>query len=161
VTVTIADTGPMIHATVSLPGCPRQRALAAFTDPAVLARWWGGELSTDLTVGGPYHVRFPQLGQTMTGQVTQYEPASRLEFTWAWSGADDEPGDDGEPARTVLVTVTPGQAPDGTELTVAHGPHTASAADRAARAEHREGWEFFLPRLAALLTPPEVSPTER
>ena len=145
----------MIRATVSLPGCSQQRALAAFTDPAVLSRWWGGELSTDLTVGGPYNVRFPQLGQVMTGQVTQYEPSSRLAFTWAWSG------DDGEPTRTVLVTVAPGQAADGTELTVEHGPHTASETDRAARAEHREGWEFFLPRLAALLAQPEVSQTER
>ena len=151
----------MIHATVSLPGCSQQRALAAFTDPAVLSRWWGGELNTDLTAGGPYNVRFAQLGQTMTGQVTQYEPASRLEFTWAWSGEHGEPREDNEPARTVLVTVTPGQPPDGTELTVVHGPHTASEADRAARAEHREGWEFFLPRLAALLAQPEVSETER
>jgi hypothetical protein len=36
-----------------------------------------------------------------------------------------------------------------------------AAAARTARTEHREGWEFFLPRLAALLAPPEVSETAR
>jgi uncharacterized protein YndB with AHSA1/START domain len=33
----------MIVATVALPGCPPHRALAAVTDPAVLALWWRGE----------------------------------------------------------------------------------------------------------------------
>ena len=154
-TVTIADIGPMIHATVSLPGCCQQRALAAFTDPATLSRWWGGELSTDLAIGGPYTVRFPQLDRAMTGQVTQYQPPSRLEFTWAWDG------EQGGPRRTVLVTTSAGRGTDGTELTVVHGPHADGAAERTARTEHREGWEFFLPRLSALLAPPEVSETAR
>jgi uncharacterized protein YndB with AHSA1/START domain len=145
--VTIADAGPMIHATLRLPGCSPERALAAFTDPATLIRWWSGELTTDLSAGSPYGVHFPQLGQTMTGAVVGYEPGRRLEFTWAW---DSQPE---EVSRTVLVTVTAVTGFDGTELTVVHGPHGESEAERDARKGHRDGWEYFLPRLAAVLTP--------
>jgi hypothetical protein len=38
------------------------------------------------------------------------------------------------------VTLTPG------------GPHRDGAAEATARAEHREGWEFFLPRLGSLVS---------
>jgi uncharacterized protein YndB with AHSA1/START domain len=144
--VSIADVGPMVHATLRLPDCPPDRALTAFTDPMTLAPWWGGELTTDLSVGGPYTVQFVRLGRTMTGEVLGYEPASRLEFTWAW---DSEPEDD---RRTVLITVAAGTGFDGTELTVVHGPHAESEAEMAARNGHHEGWEHFLPRLAAVLS---------
>jgi hypothetical protein len=35
----------MVRATLLLPGCPPERALAAFTDPATLRQRWGGELT--------------------------------------------------------------------------------------------------------------------
>jgi uncharacterized protein YndB with AHSA1/START domain len=89
----------MMRATLLLPGCPPERALAAFTDPATLRQWWGGELTVTPAEGGPYIVHFAKLGQTMRGRVVGYEPGSRLEFTWGW---DHESGAAG---RTVLVTV--------------------------------------------------------
>jgi uncharacterized protein YndB with AHSA1/START domain len=54
--------------------------------------------------------------------------------------------------RTVLVTVTPDDAGTATALTIIHGPRGDGPAEAASRAEHREGWEFFLPRLAAQLS---------
>ncbi len=59
--VDIRDDGPMIVATVVLPGCPPDRALAAFTDPAVLANWWRGNLTAGLVAGGLYTVDFPAI----------------------------------------------------------------------------------------------------
>ena len=82
----------------------------------------------------------------MTGELLRYEPPSYLEFTWSW---DAEPS---RTRRTVLVSVTGGTAADTTEVSIAHGPHADSAAEHAARKEHREGWEYFLPRLAALVS---------
>jgi uncharacterized protein YndB with AHSA1/START domain len=146
----------MVRATLLLPGCRPERALAAFTDPATLRQWWGGELTVTPAEGGPYIVHFAKLGQTMRGRVVGYEPGRRLEFTWGW---DHEPAVAG---RTVLVTVAeaghstgiagPGR-PGGTELTVRHGPHGEGAAEQAARSEHREGWEYFLARLGQFLAP--------
>jgi uncharacterized protein YndB with AHSA1/START domain len=45
----------MVRATLLLPGCPPERALAAFTDPATLRQWWGGELT--VTPAGPATAR--------------------------------------------------------------------------------------------------------
>jgi uncharacterized protein YndB with AHSA1/START domain len=162
--VTAVDAGRMVRATLLLPGCPPERALAAFTDPATLRQWWGGELTVTPAEGGPYIVHFAKLGQTMRGRVVGYEPGSRLEFTWGW---DHEPGAAG---CTVLVTVVEGgdsagsagpRRPErpgatdsgGTQLTVLHGPHGGGAAEQAARSDHREGWEYFLARLGQLLAP--------
>jgi uncharacterized protein YndB with AHSA1/START domain len=138
--VTIADDGPWLRATVTLPGCTAERALAAFTEPAQVAGWWHGELDTTLADNGPYRVYFPPLDHTMTGTVRSYRPGSELEFSWGWA---HQPGD---LPRSVTVRVGPGT------LTIQHGPYAADEAGRAARAEHRAGWEYFLPRLAAGLT---------
>ena len=148
--VTVVDEGPMVRASLLLPGCPPERVLAAFTDPGTLRQWWGGELTFTPAEGGPYIVHFAKLGQTMRGHVVGYEPGSRLQFTWAW---DHEPSAAG---RTVLVTVAEAEAggsAKGTELTVLHGPHGEGAAEQAARSDHREGWEYFLARLGQLLAP--------
>jgi uncharacterized protein YndB with AHSA1/START domain len=140
-TVTVLDDGPLVRATVDLPGGPPGAALAAFTDPATLARWWGGgQLTVTLAPGGAYTIHFPGPAATLTGQVIAYDPPSALAFTWAWQ---HEPG---APPRTVEVSDA------GTLLSISHGPHGDSPAEQQARAGHRQGWEHFLPRLAALLT---------
>ena len=50
--VELRDEGPMIVATVRLPGCSPERAPSAFTDPDLLATWWRGELTAELAPGG-------------------------------------------------------------------------------------------------------------
>jgi uncharacterized protein YndB with AHSA1/START domain len=144
--IAVIDDGPAVRATAMLPGCPPDRVLAAFTDPELLARWWGGDLVSTLEPGTPYTVTFTRLGRAITGEVVAYQPASHLEYTWQW---DHEPE---AVRRTVLVTVTRDEAGTGTALTIIHGPHGDGAAEVTSRTEHREGWEFFLPRLAAQLS---------
>jgi uncharacterized protein YndB with AHSA1/START domain len=138
--IAIWDDGPAIRALVQLPGCPAARVLAAFTDPAVVAQWWGGgELTTDLVPDGRYHVHFAGPGQTLTGQVLRYDPRGRLDFSWAWANEADQ-----APCEVRV-------AADGQTLRIEHGPHTDDERGRAARADHRAGWEYFLPKLAAAL----------
>lgn len=144
--VAVDDDGPVLRATVRLDGCTADRALAAFTDPDLLARWWGGELTAELWPGGNYSVWFPRLEARMTGQVVSYTPGSVLAFSWGWEHEQDQP------ARAVTIKAEPASSGDtGTVLTVEHGRYAQGAAEQAARAEHRAGWEFFLPRLADLL----------
>jgi uncharacterized protein YndB with AHSA1/START domain len=135
----------MIVATVLLPDCERGRALAAFTDATVLARWWRGELTADLVPGGRYSVSFPAIPARLAGQVVSYVPGKSLEFSWAWDG------DDGPPST---VSVRAERADDGrsTALIIEHGPHQEDEAGQSAHAEHWEGWEFFLPRLPAAVS---------
>jgi uncharacterized protein YndB with AHSA1/START domain len=147
--VLVEDDGPLLRAVVELASCDPGRALAAFTDPAVLARWWGGELTADLQPGGRYSVWFAKVPARLVGRVVGHVPASMLAFTWGWEHESDEP------ERTVTVTVSGEPSAAGastsTVLTVEHGPHGEDEAGLSARASHREGWEFFLPRLAAVL----------
>ena len=144
--VAVTDDGPMVRATAMLAGCTPDRALAAFTDPGLLALWWGGDLDSTLEPGTPYTVTFTRLGRAITGEVVAYQRASCLEYTWQWDHERTAV------RRTVLVTVTSDVSGTGTALTIIHGPHGAGEAEEAARAEHRGGWEFFLPRLAAQLS---------
>jgi uncharacterized protein YndB with AHSA1/START domain len=139
--LTVFDDGPLLRCELLLPGCGQDRALSAFTDPDLLKRWWHGELTTDLLPGGPYMVWFAQIPARMTGRVVRYEPPGVLEFSWAW---DHEPH---RPER--LVTVAASADGGGAALAIAHGPHADDEEGRTARAEHREGWEYFLPKLAA------------
>jgi uncharacterized protein YndB with AHSA1/START domain len=143
--VLVEDDGPLLRSTVQLDGCSPERALAAFTEPAVLARWWGGELTAELQPGGRYSVWFAKVPARLNGHVVGYTPASMLAFTWGWEHEPDEP------ERTVTVTVSAEPGSAGTVLSVVHGPHGEDEAGLAARASHREGWEYFLPRLAAVL----------
>ena len=140
--IEVRDDGAFLRAELVLPGCSPEGALAAFTSPEVLAGWWQGELTTELAPGGPYEVWFAKVPARMTGRVIRYVPSSVLEFSWAW----DYPADPPE----IAVTVRAGTAADGSAtLEVMHGPHGDDADGRVARAQHREGWEYFLPQLPA------------
>ena len=141
--IELLDEGPMIVATLTLQGCTPQRALSAFTDPALLVSWWRGELTAELAPGGEYSVWFAAIPARLTGSVVSYLPGSSLAFSWAWEGEDG-------PASTVTVTAEPVSA-DGARLTIEHGPHGADEAGRSARKEHWAGWQYFLPRLSATL----------
>jgi uncharacterized protein YndB with AHSA1/START domain len=145
--VTITDSGLMIVATVLLPGCEPSQALAAFTDPVVLARWWHGELTADLVPGGQYSVSFPAIPARMTGHVVSYMPGRSLEFTWAWDDKD-------RPPTTVTVLAQSGAGDQSTVLTIGHGPHPEDELGRIAHTEHWEGWRYFLPRLQAEVAGP-------
>ncbi|MFE9426011.1 SRPBCC domain-containing protein [Kitasatospora sp. NPDC006697] len=97
-------------AQVVLPGCDRRRALAAFTEAAVVRQWWGGgELSAELTPGGAYRVRFEAVGHTLVGTVVDYRPDdAALVFGWAW---EHQPVQAGGYAYEVAVRVR--EAGDG------------------------------------------------
>jgi uncharacterized protein YndB with AHSA1/START domain len=145
--VEIRDEGPAIRATVRVGDCTPGEALAAFTEPAVLYRWWGGDLIADLRPGGDYSVAFRGIAARLTGTVIKYLPGSSLVFSWAWEGEDSAP------ASTVTVTASPGLGGQPTVLTIEHAPHADDEAGRTARTQHRAGWEFFLPRLPQAVTP--------
>lgn len=131
----------MVRASIDLERVGPSEAIRAFTEPALLREWWGGQLEIEPEPGGAYVVRFESQGWTLRGQVLSYDPESELSFTWAW---DHQPDD---PVREVKVRAKP--ADDGTSLTVEHGPHGDSESEQEEAVGHREGWEHFLPRLAA------------
>jgi uncharacterized protein YndB with AHSA1/START domain len=123
---------------------PAQKVFAAWTQPAVLKRWFGpGEQTQvlvadlDVRVGGRYRIvmRSPDGEEHRVGGVyTEIVPGHKLAFTWAWEST---------PERQSLVTIEIKAAAVGCELTLSHERFF----DETARDRHRQGWIGCLERL--------------
>ena len=133
---------------------PPGKVFAAWTDPALLERWWSGvggwvdaKADVDLRVGGRYHLSMRDDRGALHGVVgayTEVVPAERLAFTWTW---ENEPsvmhGSEGS-----LVDVVLREAPDGTQVSLTH----TGLGGKVVRDMHEEGWNALLTRLFAVLT---------
>jgi uncharacterized protein YndB with AHSA1/START domain len=110
---------------------------AFFTDPAKMMLWMGKDILLDPRPGGIFRNDID--GQHIArGEYVEVVPYSRVVFTWGWEdGGSPAPG-----ASTVEVTLTA----DGDETVVRLRHSGLSAIERTT---HGEGWDHFLPRLAA------------
>jgi uncharacterized protein YndB with AHSA1/START domain len=77
----------------------RPAAFAAFTDPTLLARWWGPEgfsipsLNFEPRAGERYRIEMqPREGEAfyLTGEFREVDPSERLAFTFAWEDPDPD-----------------------------------------------------------------------
>ena len=133
---------------------PPGEVFVAWTDPALLERWWIGvggwvdaKADVDLRVGGRYHLSMRDERGTLHGVVgvyTEVAPAERLGFTWTW---ENEPsvmrGSEGS-----LVDVVLREAPDGTQLALRH----AGLGGRLVKDMHEEGWNALPTSLYGLFS---------
>ena len=78
---------------------------------------------------------------TMRGTFTDLDSGHYIGFAWSW---DHEPDTQ---RRTVVVELRTEDG--GTRLTLSHGCY--GAGDDEERKGHLEGWQYFIPRLAATL----------
>lgn len=123
---------------------PPERVYAAWTEPAILSRWYCPnpalplEVAADAVVGGRYRVDMGNGAYVAEGEYTDLVPGRLVAFTWRWTTSD-------APASHVRVELSP--APDGgTRLVLQH----TGLADADDAQGHREGWELSLDRLAGL-----------
>lgn len=118
------------------------RVYAAWTDPVVMALWFGphscrvAHAEADVRVGGRFRVVMSEGPEThdVSGVYLEVEPERRLVFSWAWITT---------PERVSQVTVTLRPLDTGVELTLLH----EQFADEAARGGHRIGWTQSLEKL--------------
>ncbi|HEY7968079.1 MAG TPA: SRPBCC domain-containing protein [Solirubrobacteraceae bacterium] len=121
----------------------------AWTNPAVLERWWGPRptwdspgCDVDLRVGGSYLLRMrnPDSGTILEvgGEYRVIERPRRLVYTWAWLG-DSMPG----AGQESLVTVEFQGEGATTRVVLEH----AGLPTEESRTAHREGWEGCLSNL--------------
>lgn len=123
----------------------------AFTDPALLSRWFSPSeaipvdvIAFDAVVGGRYRLAYRLDADTtsiVTGLFREILPPTRLVFTWTWEPPDPHAGLD------TLVTVGIVAIGPMTELTVRHEHFP----DPASRARHDDGWRATLDRLTEVL----------
>ncbi|UYN95385.1 MAG: SRPBCC domain-containing protein [Enhydrobacter sp.] len=129
---------------------PRERVFAAWTDPALAARWWVPRDCTlvscrmDVRPGGGWHRRMRWADRgiiTKWGEYREVVAPERLVFTYVTQYGD------GTVDPETLVTVTFEDLDGGTRLTLSH----AAFRSEEAGASHSGGWTGALERLAGFL----------
>ena len=125
---------------------PPEKVYEAWTQPAQMMRWWGGNneatrtAETDLRVGGRFHVGFK--GDTgeqhdVSGTYKEIVPNRKLVFSWAWRTT---------PERESQVTIEIKPDAEGSILTLTHEQFfNQKACD-----DHRLGWGLALDNLERL-----------
>lgn len=117
---------------------PPATVFAYLTDAERWARWQGQEATIDATPGGIFRMRMGT-GQTARGQFVEVVPDRRVVFTWGWI---DHPG---VPPGSTTVEID--LLPDGDATVVRLTHHDLPAGEVPL---HRQGWDHYLPRLAAV-----------
>lgn len=127
----------------------REEVFAAFTDPEVLARWWGPEgfevphLEIEPRAGGRYRIEMlPPEGDSffLSGEFRQVHPPERLAFTFAWEQPDPDDLEN-------LVELTFIDLGDSTRIGFKQAPFKTEPR----RALHLDGWTDSFDKLERLL----------
>jgi uncharacterized protein YndB with AHSA1/START domain len=122
----------------------------AFSDSSQLARWWGPEGFTTLSlefqprVGDSYRIEMqPPEGEPfyLTGEFREVDPPARLAYTFAWEDPDP---DDVE----TLVALSFRDLGESTQVAFTQGPFKTEAR----RALHRDGWTDSFDKLERLIS---------
>jgi uncharacterized protein YndB with AHSA1/START domain len=108
------------------------------TEPDKIVRWKGVEARVEATPGGEYRVNVTGRNVAV-GEYVEIEPPRRVVFTWGWEGDEQLPPG----SSTVEIELVPDG--DGTIVRLTH-----SGLPEGADVGQLEGWQHFLPRLAAV-----------
>jgi uncharacterized protein YndB with AHSA1/START domain len=132
---------------------PPERIYAAWTDPALLRRWWAAapgwttpEATTDVRVGGAYRLSMrgtDGIVRTVVGEYLEVDPPRRLVYTWKWVSSEYPAPDDG----VTVVSVDFIAEGTATRVVLEQRDHH----DEAGRDSHGRGWRGCLDSLERLL----------
>lgn len=134
---------------------PRELVYRAWTDPRMMAQWWGPHHFTapvcelDVRPGGAIRIHMQGPDGTiypMTGTFQEVDAPSRLIFV---SAANDN---DGQPLFEILNTITLDEQEGKTTLTLRAKPFNLTAAAALPLSGMEEGWNQTLDKLAAFVT---------
>ena len=132
-----------LRVTADLP-CDLDLAWQLLTTPDRIARWWGGHVAFEPKLGGKIREDWTDGDRAVvtTGEVTLWEPPSRLEYHWA---------DDVWPGRT-RVSFHLVKARTGTRLVLEEkGWEALPGRTRPELIQaHAEQWSYYMGRLVAL-----------
>jgi uncharacterized protein YndB with AHSA1/START domain len=143
-------TLPIILKLNRLIKAPRERVFAAWTTPADIQKWLGGEgclvssAQVDLRVGGEYRfsMKSAEGGKSEAfGIYRVINPPSQLVFTWNSKGCCA-----GMENMDTQVTVDFIEQKDGTEVQITH----EGFPDEEIRERHNYGWTGSLDKLEKL-----------
>lgn len=125
---------------------PPERVFAYFTDARKWMAWQGTEAEIELVPGGVWRVNVTGDGFA-SGRVIEVVENERVVFTWGWEqGLPVPPG-----STRVAIELVPDEGGTLIRLTHSHLPPDQLEI-------HRDGWEHYLPRLAAVCEGQEPGP---
>ncbi len=128
----------------------RSAVFEAFSDPHVLAKWWGPEgftipsLEFDPLVGETYRIEMqPPDGDAfyLTGEFREVDPPARLAYTFIWEDPDPDDVEN-------LVDLSFRDLGGSTEVSLTQGPIKTEPR----RALHRDGWTDSFAKLERLIS---------
>ena len=117
---------------------PPERVFSYFTDPEKWLAWQGTEAEIELVPDGLWRVNVTGDGFA-SGRVVEVVENERVVFTWGW--------EQGPPVPPGSSTVTIDLVPDG-HGTLIRLTHSDLPPDQIEI--HREGWDHYVTRLAAV-----------
>ena len=125
------------------------RVFKAWTEPAQMSKWFGGQgvtairVSHDFQVGGDYRIEMDHGDQTshVIGTYKEIVPNTKLVFTW--NSDFPEVG-----AQDSIVSVQFIDKGDSTEIVLNHSKFVAEISAQA----HTEGWTYALATLDRVLS---------
>lgn len=130
---------------------PPERVFEAWTDPAILVKWWGpegfgtkpAECAMDVREGGAWRtVMRTETGEahTVSGVYREIAPPKRLVMTWGWQQPDGTRG------HETIVELNLEPAPEGTRLRLVQRVfQSIEQGDN-----HRKGWSSSFNKLDRL-----------
>ena len=118
---------------------PPQTVFGFLTDPRKYVRWKGRHAQLDPRPGGVFRVDFGDGTDVARGEFVEVVPYRRVVFTWGWEGSG------AVPPGTSVVEIDLEPSGSGTLLRLIHRGLPVPAI-----ASHLEGWDRFLPQLAAV-----------
>jgi len=133
-----ATSAEVVHREIRIDAAPAT-VFEFLTDPAKMVRWMGTEAVLGPRPGGDYGVNISG-HERVSGEVIEIVPDRKLVFTWGWE-------DEALPVAPGESTVEISLEPDG-EGTLLRLTHRDLPRDM--HTFHRLGWDYALPRLAAV-----------
>lgn len=140
---------------------PPERIYAAWTDPAVLRRWWAAQpdwtaadATTDVRVGGRYRLSMKDADggiRSVAGEYIEVEPPRRLKYSWAW-----EPHGASEALTSVTVVTVEFVAEGSGTRVILEQRGFVTEPDRDS---HDEGWRGCLDNLERRVVMSPVPPS--
>lgn len=112
---------------------------AFLTEPGRITQWMGRLAVADPRPGGVLRVDYNGF-DIMRGQFLEVVPVSRVVWSWGWESLSA----DAVPPGASRIEFRLDPEPGGTRLHVVHSNLPAEAVE-----PHAQGWDLFLPRLAA------------
>jgi uncharacterized protein YndB with AHSA1/START domain len=120
-----------------LIAAPVEAVYEFFVDPSKHEQWKGRAAELDPRPGGKYRVELNDKA-TAAGKYIELDPPRRVVMSWGWEGEGPVP------AGSTTVDITLEATDEGTLVRLVHRDLPEPA-----RADHMDGWNHYLSRLAA------------